>query len=91
MNTITPTKTVFRIEAGPIQFNATFFSPIEVWIVSLAERPEANLLQPKDYVRQSTPFTYMYIDGFSSNDSAEHIVQLYSDITAGKSTLTFWK
>jgi hypothetical protein len=30
MSTITPTQTVFRIEAGPVQFNATFLSPIEV-------------------------------------------------------------
>ncbi|KAF5360446.1 hypothetical protein D9756_005173 [Leucocoprinus leucothites] len=66
MSSITPTKTVVRIEAGPIQFNVTFFSPIE----------------PNDYVRQSMPFSYMYIDGFSTNDSSPHSVQVYSDITA---------
>ncbi|KAJ3568846.1 hypothetical protein NP233_g5446 [Leucocoprinus birnbaumii] len=66
MSTITPTKSIFRIEAGPVQFNATFFSPIE----------------PSDYVRQSIPFTYLYIDGFSVTDSSSHNVQVYSDITA---------
>ncbi|KAJ3568312.1 hypothetical protein NP233_g5795 [Leucocoprinus birnbaumii] len=66
MGTITPTKTIFRIEAGPIQFNATFFTPIE----------------PDDYIRQSIPFSYLYVDGFSALDSATHTVQLYSDISA---------
>jgi hypothetical protein len=27
---ITPTRTTFTIQAGPMKFNATFFSPIEV-------------------------------------------------------------
>ncbi|KXN87094.1 hypothetical protein AN958_09304 [Leucoagaricus sp. SymC.cos] len=62
---ITPTKTILRLKAGPAQFSATFLSPIE----------------PDDYVRQSIPFTYMYIDGFSFNDSQPHSVQVYSDIT----------
>ncbi|KAF5360962.1 hypothetical protein D9756_005161 [Leucocoprinus leucothites] len=66
MSAITPTKTIFRIEAGPMQFNATFLTPIE----------------PNDYVRQSIPFSYLYIDDFSFNDSALHSVQLYTDITA---------
>lgn len=30
---ITPSKTIFRIEAGPIQFNVTFLSLIEVCIL----------------------------------------------------------
>ncbi|KAF5346060.1 hypothetical protein D9756_010802 [Leucocoprinus leucothites] len=62
---ITPTKSVFTIQAGPMQFNVTFFSPIE----------------PNDYVRQSMPFSYMYIDAFAANDSQPHSVQIYSDIS----------
>lgn len=65
MSTITPTKTIFRIEAGPVQFNLTFFTPIE----------------PNDYVRQSIPFTYLYLDGFSFSDSISHRVQVYSDVS----------
>lgn len=30
---LTPSKSIFRIEAGPIQFNVTFLSPIEVRIL----------------------------------------------------------
>ncbi|KAJ3567658.1 hypothetical protein NP233_g6220 [Leucocoprinus birnbaumii] len=65
MTSITPTKTIYRIEAGPVQFNVSFFSPIE----------------PQDYLRQSIPFSYFYIDGFSVNDSLLHTVQVYSDIS----------
>ncbi|KAJ3568844.1 hypothetical protein NP233_g5444 [Leucocoprinus birnbaumii] len=64
--TLTPTKTIFRFEAGPIQFNVTFFTPIE----------------PSDYALQSVPFSYLYIDGFSVGDSLSHTVQVYSDISA---------
>jgi hypothetical protein len=30
-STITPTKTIFTIQAGHMKFNATFFTPIEVY------------------------------------------------------------
>jgi hypothetical protein len=30
-NTITPTRTIFTIQAGSMTFNVTFFSPIEVY------------------------------------------------------------
>ncbi|KAF9443523.1 hypothetical protein P691DRAFT_407186 [Macrolepiota fuliginosa MF-IS2] len=66
MSEITPTKTIFRLQAGPIEFNATFLAPIE----------------PTDYVRQSIPFSYMFIDGFSANDFKSHDIQVYTDITA---------
>ncbi|KAF9443528.1 hypothetical protein P691DRAFT_778832 [Macrolepiota fuliginosa MF-IS2] len=63
---ISPTKSVFRIQAGPIQFNATFLTPIE----------------PTDYVRQSIPFSYMFVDAFSATDGQAHRIQVYSDISA---------
>ncbi|KAI0248912.1 hypothetical protein BJV78DRAFT_1378612 [Lactifluus subvellereus] len=40
---VTPTRTVFTFQIGPIALTATFFSPIE----------------PGNWVRQSTPFTYL--------------------------------
>jgi hypothetical protein len=30
---ITPTKTIFRIAAGPMQFNVSFLTPIEVRVL----------------------------------------------------------
>ncbi|KAF9444145.1 hypothetical protein P691DRAFT_736930 [Macrolepiota fuliginosa MF-IS2] len=65
-NEITPTKSVFRLQAGPIQFNATFLSPVET----------------TDYVRQSMPFSYMSVDEISASDSQTHNIQVYSDISA---------
>ncbi|KAJ7616952.1 hypothetical protein DFH06DRAFT_1483612 [Mycena polygramma] len=61
---ITPTRTVFTLQAGPIQLNVTFLSPIE----------------PSDWVRQSFPFSYVYIDG-KATDAKQHSIQLYADIT----------
>ncbi|TDL28033.1 DUF1793-domain-containing protein [Rickenella mellea] len=62
---ITPTQTTFIVQAGPVSVNATFLSPIE----------------PTDLVRQSMPFTYLYVD-VASTDGQPHAVQLYSDISA---------
>ncbi|KAF7783395.1 hypothetical protein Agabi119p4_1419 [Agaricus bisporus var. burnettii] len=62
---ITPTSTIFTIQAGPMKFKATFFTPIE----------------PNDYTRQSIPFTYLFVDGFAADDGNPHTIQLYSDIT----------
>ncbi|EIM89463.1 uncharacterized protein STEHIDRAFT_52330 [Stereum hirsutum FP-91666 SS1] len=62
---ITPTRTILTIPAGPITFNITFFSPIE----------------PGDWVRQSIPFSYLYLDAIST-DGESHSVQVYTDISA---------
>ncbi|EKM77069.1 hypothetical protein AGABI1DRAFT_108435 [Agaricus bisporus var. burnettii JB137-S8] len=62
---ITPTSTIFTIQAGPMKFKATFFTPIE----------------PNDYTRQSIPFTYLFVDGFVADDGNPHTIQLYSDIS----------
>ncbi|KAJ7195913.1 hypothetical protein GGX14DRAFT_674126 [Mycena pura] len=63
--TITPTRTIFAIQAGPMQLNVTFLSPVE----------------PSDWVRQSLPFSYVYVDG-ASTDGKTHSIQLYADISA---------
>ncbi|KAF8883854.1 hypothetical protein BD779DRAFT_1443529 [Infundibulicybe gibba] len=63
--TTTPTRTILNILAGPMELEVTFLSPIE----------------PTDLVRQSFPFTYMYLTA-NANDGANHSVQVYSDITA---------
>ncbi|KAH9980459.1 hypothetical protein BJV74DRAFT_887813 [Russula compacta] len=43
---LTPTRTIFTLEVGPVEVDVTFFSPIE----------------PDDLVRQSIPFTYISFD-----------------------------
>ncbi|KAF8871662.1 hypothetical protein BD779DRAFT_1575672 [Infundibulicybe gibba] len=48
-----------------MELQVTFLSPIE----------------PTDLVRQSFPFTYMYLTA-NATDGANHSVQVYSDITA---------
>ncbi|KAJ7195683.1 hypothetical protein GGX14DRAFT_674779 [Mycena pura] len=63
--TITPTRTILAIQAGPMQLNVTFLSPVE----------------PSDWVRQSLPFSYVYVDG-ASTDGKTHSIQLYADISA---------
>ncbi|KAF8180551.1 hypothetical protein K438DRAFT_1938236 [Mycena galopus ATCC 62051] len=62
---VTPTRTIFTVQAGPMRLNVTLLSPIE----------------PTDYVLQSFPFSYVYLDG-TSTDGQSHSVQLYSDISA---------
>ncbi|KAK6977760.1 hypothetical protein R3P38DRAFT_3472295 [Favolaschia claudopus] len=62
---VTPTRTILTVQAGPMQLNVTFLSPIE----------------PSDWVKQSFPFSYVYVDG-KSTDGKAHLVQLYSDISA---------
>ncbi|KAJ7644936.1 hypothetical protein FB45DRAFT_825074 [Roridomyces roridus] len=63
--TVTPTRTILTVQAGPMILNVTFLSPVE----------------PSDWSRQSFPFSYMYVDG-QTTDGNSHNVQLYSDITA---------
>ncbi|KAL0952407.1 hypothetical protein HGRIS_006682 [Hohenbuehelia grisea] len=43
---VTPTRSVFRTQAGPLDMNLTFLTPIE----------------PADISRQSFPFVYLYVD-----------------------------
>lgn len=42
--------------------------------------------QPTDLVRQSIPFSYFYMTAQSA-DGANHVVSMYSDISAGKERL----
>ncbi|KAI0290746.1 hypothetical protein B0F90DRAFT_1652294 [Multifurca ochricompacta] len=61
---VTPTQTVLSAEAGNMQVNLTFLNPIE----------------PKDWVRQSIPFSYLAFTA-KSLDGAAHAVQVYSDVS----------
>ncbi len=80
---VNTSKSIFRIQAGPIHFNATFLSPIEVWVCFFhLELFSSSGAQPDNYVRQSMPFSYMYIYGIVANDSQPHTIQIYSDISA---------
>ncbi|KAF8874093.1 hypothetical protein BD779DRAFT_1704130 [Infundibulicybe gibba] len=62
---ITPTRTILTFMAGSMEVEVTFLSPIE----------------PTDLVRQSFPFTYIYLTA-KATDGASHSVQVYSDISA---------
>lgn len=62
--TFTPTRTTLSFLAGPMSVNVTFLSPIEV----------------NDRVRQSIPFSYLYLEA-SSSDGQSHNVSVYSDIS----------
>ncbi|KAK0213361.1 hypothetical protein DFS33DRAFT_1377847 [Desarmillaria ectypa] len=48
---LTPTRTILGIQAGPMDVNVTFLSPIE----------------PNDLVQQSFPFTYLYVDAVATD------------------------
>ncbi|KAJ6528989.1 hypothetical protein B0H19DRAFT_1333719, partial [Mycena capillaripes] len=62
---ITPTRTIITVQAGPMLLNVTFLSPVK----------------PSDWVQQSFPFSYVYVDG-KSTDGRSQSIQLYSDISA---------
>ncbi|KAH9942418.1 uncharacterized protein BXZ73DRAFT_40863 [Epithele typhae] len=50
---ITPTRSVYSMQAGPMNINFTFLSPIE----------------PDDWVKQSLPFTYAYFEASSTDNA----------------------
>uniref|UniRef100_A0A0W0F8G8 Glutaminase a n=1 Tax=Moniliophthora roreri TaxID=221103 RepID=A0A0W0F8G8_MONRR len=54
---ITPTRTIFVLEAGRVQLNVTFLSPIE----------------PSDLVLQSLPFSYIYVDVHSLDGQSHSV------------------
>ncbi|KAI0049479.1 DUF1793-domain-containing protein [Auriscalpium vulgare] len=55
--TITPTRSIFNIQAGPVELILTFLSPIE----------------PGDWVRQSMPFSYMSVDVQSLDGNSHRV------------------
>ncbi|KAI0312550.1 hypothetical protein OF83DRAFT_1031803, partial [Amylostereum chailletii] len=55
--TITPTRTIFTLEAGPLELNITYLSPIE----------------PDDFIRQSIPFSYLAFEARSTDGSPHHM------------------
>ncbi|KAF9071439.1 hypothetical protein BDP27DRAFT_1322138 [Rhodocollybia butyracea] len=62
---VTPTRTIISLKAGAIALNVTFLSPIE----------------PRDLVKQSLPFAYIYLEA-SSTDGKAHSMQIYQDLSA---------
>ena len=84
---ITPTRTIYEMVVGPMNLTVTFLSPIEVSHCWLRSRMSTDCsatvgyTQPADWVRQSTPFSYVAVEA-TSRDGASHSIQLYSDITA---------
>ncbi|KAK7026403.1 hypothetical protein VNI00_015638 [Paramarasmius palmivorus] len=55
--TITPTRTIYSLSAGPMRFNFTFLSPIE----------------PEDLALQSFPFGYVYFEAASGDGDAHNV------------------
>ncbi|KAI0310162.1 hypothetical protein OF83DRAFT_1288264, partial [Amylostereum chailletii] len=51
--TVTPTRTIFTLQAGPLELNITYLSPIE----------------PNDFVKQSIPFSYLAFEARSTDGS----------------------
>ncbi|CCM02776.1 uncharacterized protein FIBRA_04884 [Fibroporia radiculosa] len=51
---VTPTRTIFNVQAGPMDVTVTFLSPIE----------------PSDWVRQSIPFSYVAVNASSNDGKA---------------------
>ncbi|KAH9052374.1 hypothetical protein EDB87DRAFT_1722946, partial [Lactarius vividus] len=62
---ISPTQTKLTAEAGPMQVNLTFLNPIE----------------PRDWVKQSIPFSYLFLTA-KSLDGAAHTVQVFSHLSS---------
>ncbi|KAF7368334.1 hypothetical protein MVEN_00154800 [Mycena venus] len=54
---VTPTRTILTVQAGPMQLNVTFLSPIE----------------PNDWALQSFPFSYVYLDGKATDGKTHSI------------------
>ncbi|GBE81170.1 Glutaminase A [Sparassis crispa] len=54
---VTPTRTVFSLQAGPMDLTVTFLSPIE----------------PSDLVRQSMPFSYVALDATSNDGKPHNV------------------
>jgi hypothetical protein len=81
---VTPTQTVVTARAGTMQVNLTFLNPIEVCFHSSATFNVLHTRRPKprDWVKQSIPFSYMAFTA-SSLDGAAHSVQVYSDVSGG--------
>jgi hypothetical protein len=87
--TITPTRTIITVMAGPMMVNVTYLSPIEASLFHLtsAWRIMTCFLQkPADLVRQSMPFSYVYVEATSLDGKAHH-VQVYSDVSGGNARL----
>jgi hypothetical protein len=80
-----PANTLLTGQAGPMQVNLTFFSPIEVRShSSVTFNLHMQHIKPEDWVKQSIPFSYLSFSA-SSSDSRSHAVQVYSDVSGGKS------
>jgi hypothetical protein len=87
---ITPTRTIYTGEAGPMQVNLTFMNPVEVgfgWSGSFDATLAYFPLKPGNWVKQSTPFTYLSLTA-SSLDKSAHSMQVYSAIT-GSTKIAF--
>lgn len=85
MSQITATQSIFVMTAGPVDLTITFLSPVEVNLAPPIDKFLVSLLifsfQPADFVNQSLPFSYLAVSA-ASNDGKDHVVQIYSDISA---------
>lgn len=82
---ITPTRTIFTMQAGPMNLTVTFLSPVEVRSCLSSHQLESTdtaAQKPSDWAKQSLPFSYLSLEAHAT-DAASHSVQVYSDVTGG--------
>lgn len=82
---ITPTRTIFTIDAGPVRLNLTYLNPIEVSPCHVMCNciADTSCLKMGDLRLHSFPFGYLAINLWST-DGQPHSVQLYSDVSGGQ-------
>lgn len=80
---LTPTCTIFEMQAGPVNLTITYLMPIEVCYCAHDTSPvDGFLVQPSDWIQQSLPFSYVSLEVVST-DGAPHNVEAYADINGG--------
>ena len=80
---ITPTRTIFTMDAGPVRLNLTYLTPIQVSRLVFSSHAIYRIPKLDDWTRHSLPFGHFFIDLWST-DGNNHNVQLYSDMSGGE-------
>ena len=87
--TVTPTQTIVAAEAWDFQVNLTFLNPIEVCLYPsfYFKHRHMRLPKPRDWVKQSIPFSYIAFTAKSLKGNARHL-QVYTDVSGGTRSLS---
>jgi len=82
---ITPTRTIFTIDTGPVRLNLTYLTPIEVREISPILL-KLTVFKLQDWTLHSFPFAYAFIDIWAT-DANLHTIQLYTDVAGREYSL----